>query len=104
MVVIIVVGAGAGIPVRAGQAVDAAVALAPEGLEVLLEGGDAPLDVRVRVRRQLHLDGLEADAQVLQLVVVVFEFALTGGVLVYSSLTSQCGFPPTDMRCDPGET
>lgn len=47
-----------------------------QSLVVVLESGYAPLQLLVRVRRHLYLDCLEADAKVLQLVVVFFEFLL----------------------------
>ena len=58
--------------VKARKAVPAGPLL-PQGLVVLLEGGDAPLQLRVRVWRDLELNGLEGDAQVLELVVVLLE-------------------------------
>ena len=56
-------------------------ALLLERLVVVLEGGDAAQELGVWVRGQLDLDGLEADAEVLQLVVVFLELFLAVAVL-----------------------
>lgn len=64
---------------RRAHAVGGALRL--QVLVVLLERGEAALELGVEAgaRGQLYLDGLEADAQVLDLVVVLLELVLEVG-------------------------
>lgn len=58
-----------------GEAHTTAGAVVLKLAEILLEDVDAALELMVGVGRELNLDGLEADAQVLELVVVFVELA-----------------------------
>lgn len=62
-----------------GDAGAAVGAVSFELAEILLEDVDAALELQVRVGRQLDLDSLETDAQVLELVIVVVELLLQVG-------------------------
>lgn len=66
-----------GLGIVAASKTAAACTLLLESLVVFLEGGDAALDIRIRVRGHLNLDGFEADVEMLELIVIMAELLLS---------------------------
>ena len=65
--------------IQARETVDAAStgSFLLESFVILFEGGNAALDLVVGVGGQLYLDSLEADAEMLELVIILLQLLLS---------------------------